>query len=46
MGPDYIVNEERTKIGNLIEIDDVGQLNEFVGCKVEIDQITNTAKLT
>ncbi len=39
-------NEERIKIGNLIDIDNVGPLNKFVGCKVEINQITKTAKLT
>jgi len=37
IGPDYAVNEVRIKIGKLIDIDDVGPLNEFVGCKVEIN---------
>ncbi len=37
MGPDSVVNKERIKIGNLIDIDDVRPLNEFVGCKVEIN---------
>ncbi len=46
MGPDNVVDEERIKIGKLIDIDDVGPLNEFVGCKVEIDQIAKTAKST
>ncbi len=36
IGPDYIVSEERIKLGKLVDIDDVGPLNEFVGCKVEI----------
>ncbi len=37
MEPDNVVNEERIKIGTLIDIDDAGPLNEFVGCKVEIN---------
>ncbi len=45
MGPDNVVNEERIKIGKLIDIDDVGPLNKFVGCKVEINRIAKTAKL-
>ncbi len=37
IGPDSVVNEERIKIGNLIDIDDVGSLNKFVECKVEMN---------
>ncbi len=29
MGPDHVINEERTKIGNLIDNEDVGPLNEY-----------------
>ncbi len=44
MGPDNVVKEEITNIGNPIDIDDIGPLNEFVEFKVEIDQIV-TEKL-
>ncbi len=35
IGPEYVVNEDRIKNGKLIEVDDVGASNEFVGGKVE-----------
>ncbi len=46
IGPEYVVNEDKIKNGKLIEVDDVGASNEFVGGKVENDWIIKIAKLT
>ena len=35
VGPKELVETKRKKIANHIEIDDIGELEEFVGCKVE-----------
>lgn len=46
LGPTHVVAEEGQKITNLIDGDDIGLLNRFVRCKIEINPKNKTAKST
>ena len=44
--PRQNMKDEGKKLSKEIEIEDVGKLKEFVGCKVEIDNSKQSAKFT
>ena len=40
------MKDEGKKLAKEIEIEDVGELKEFVGCKIEINKLERSAKFT
>ena len=46
VGPPQVVKDEGKKMVNKIKIEDVGELKEFVECKVKIDKSEQSAKFT
>jgi hypothetical protein len=45
-GNDQGVNAAKQTMGELFECDNIGPVNKYVGCKVDIDQVNVMVKLT
>ena len=41
-----VVKDEGKKLAKEIKIEDIGELKEFIGCKIEIDKLEQSAKFT
>ena len=46
IGALHVMKDEGEKIAKEIEIEDVGKLKQFVGCKIGIDKLERSAKFT
>ena len=46
LGLPHIVKDEGKKLAKEIKIDNVGELNEFLGCKIKIDKLEQSVKFT
>ena len=46
VGMSQEVKDEGQKLAKDIEIKDVGELKEFIGCKIKIDKLERSAKFT
>ena len=45
VGPSHVMKDEGKIIAKEIKIEDVGELKEFIGCKIEIDKLEQSAKV-
>ena len=46
LGPPQVVKDEGKKLAKEIKIEDVGELKEFVGCKIKMNKLESSAKVT
>ena len=46
VGVPHVMKDEGKKLVKEVEIEDVGELKEFVGCEIEIDKSEQSAKFT